>query len=713
MKRVLLPLLLVLLVAPAAGPIPVRAQTEAKAGEVLPSYKTELAAVEEAIDAKRKELGIPGASIAIVKDDRIIYMKGFGLRNVDKNLAATPYTLYAIGSSTKAFTAMSVVMSADDGKLSLDDAPRKYLPFFKLQDAEADAKITIRDLLSHRSGLNRTDLPWITGKLTRDEIIEVAARAKPTAKLGEKFQYQNVMFLAAGQIVARAENTRFESFVTSRILRPLAMTRSVWTAKAMQESKDHASGYSYNHTTKVLKNLPVRDIEAMAAAGGIYSSAREMAEWLRLMLGGGVYNGKRLVSEKGFEQLTTPQIKIGGTSAYGLGWFLHDWHGHKVVEHGGNIDGFNAQVAFMPDQRLGFVLLTNVTSSPLGAFAMEKVWSAFTGKPGEVAAGPADPAAPAVTPAGPVSEDLMGSFAGPGGNGRVTVEKVDGKISLVVPGQPPYALVPISKDVYSLANLPPSFEITFKRDSTSAVTGFAIKQPQGNFDFTRIAEKPVGITVEELQAKHVAALGGEAAIRSRTSMEATIDVDLESQGLTGVGTVWQKAPAMAASDLKIVAFGRTIATIRSYFDGTAGGELISFAPESTLSGKKLEDTKVESNFYEPLEWKSLFTKVVVARIQKVGDEDCYVVVKTMPSGNVVTDYYSTTTFLQLRRDSIEWDDTTNSGTPSTSTFADYRPVGGLMIPFKVTISNVGNGNLVLTTRDVKTNVPIPDSVFRK
>lgn len=132
-----------------------------------------------------------------------------------------------------------------------------------------------------------------------------------------------------------------------------------------------------------------------------------------------------------------------------------------------------------------------------------------------------------------------------------------------------------------------------------------------------------------------------------------------------------------------------------------------------MTGKRLEDVKVEGRFYEPLEWKTLYTKVVVARKQKVGDEDCYVVVKTPPSGNAITEYYSTKTFMVVRRESVEWDDTTNSGMPSTVMFEDYRMADGVMMPFRVTVSNVANGNVVLTTKAVRTNVAIPDSVFRK
>src|SRR5437762_4081530 len=176
--------------------------TQAATQAAAPDIKARLAAIEKAIEAKRQEYHIPGASLVIVKDDHVIYMKGLGYRDFERKLPVTPDTLFAIGSSTKAFTSMLVAMAADEKRISLDDSPKKFLPYFHLQDPEADAKITVRDLLSHRSGLNRTDLAWITGVLNREEVIRVAARAKPTAKLREKFQYQNVMYSAAGECAA-------------------------------------------------------------------------------------------------------------------------------------------------------------------------------------------------------------------------------------------------------------------------------------------------------------------------------------------------------------------------------------------------------------------------------------------------------------------------------------------------------------------------------
>src|SRR5215510_3491124 len=340
-----------------------------------------LAAIEKAIDARRVQLGTPGVSLVIVKDDKVIYLKGLGLKNIERNLPVTPDTLFAIASAGKAFTAMSVMMTADEAKLSLDDSPKKFLPYFKLQDPEADAKLTIRDLLCHRSGLNRTDLAFNTGALNREELIQVAAMAKPTAKLREKFQYQNVMYAAAGEIVAKAQKTTWEDFIVTRIFKRLGMKASTLTVKDMEKSPDYSYGYEHDFVTKETRQLPRQDLSSVASAGVINSSARDMAAWLRLMLGGGMFEGKRLVSEKGFNELISPQMRISGSENYGFGWHLVDWHGHKTIYHGGNDVGFNSMVALMPDQKLGFAFLSNVSSAPLRDEAIEIIWSNLVGAP--------------------------------------------------------------------------------------------------------------------------------------------------------------------------------------------------------------------------------------------------------------------------------------------------------------------------------------------
>src|SRR5689334_14021399 len=258
----------------------VRAQTATPAATTQ-DYSAALAAIEKALDDKRKELGIPGMSLVIVKDDQIIYIKGLGKKDIEKKLPVTPDTRFAIGSASKAFTGMLVMMAADEGKLSLDDSPKKFLPYFTLRDPEAAAKITIRDLLSHRSGLNRTDLAMVTGMLNREEIIRVAGMAKPTAKLGEKWQYQNVMYVAAGEAVAKAQDSTWDALVAKRIFKPLGMTNSDTDSNEMQKSRDYSFGYEYNTTTKATRRVPQRSIVAAAPAGAIDSSARDMAQWVR------------------------------------------------------------------------------------------------------------------------------------------------------------------------------------------------------------------------------------------------------------------------------------------------------------------------------------------------------------------------------------------------------------------------------------------------
>jgi CubicO group peptidase (beta-lactamase class C family) len=767
-----------------------------------------LAAIEKAIEAKRQEYHIPGISLVIVKDDKVIYTKGFGLKDVEHNLPVTPDTLFAIGSSTKAFTGMAAVMTADEGKLSLDDSPKKFLPYFHLQDPDADARIKIRDLLSHRSGVDRTDISMASGKLNREELIRVAGLAKPSAKLGEKFLYQNVMFAAAGEIVAKAQGTTWDKFIETRIFKPLGMKASNTTVAATLKSRDYALGYTYNGDTKETRRVPMREIEAAAPAGAINSNARDMAQWLRLMLNDGMFDGKRLVSEKSFQELLSVQNKVAGNVNYGLGWFLRDWKGHKVAEHGGNIDGFNAQVAFMPDQKLGFVLLTNVSASPLGADAMNIIWSNIVGQP-ETNVATSAPAgdlqrevgkyllaeasltfevtmkdgkllltvpgqpqynlenaggrryklanAPegffitfrpvknndaeteiyleqpqgnyvlarikpdagsktdgAVVPAsydGPL-KDLLGSYEMKGGP-TAEIKLNDGKVALVIPGQPAYPLVEKEKDKLSSPSLPDSYSALVKRDAAGKVSGIVIKQPEGEFEFTRVSDAGVTMTVDELAAKMIAAYGGEENLRKHKSRLTTADLNLEHQGLTGTTTISAKAPNLAATSTKLIALGKQIGTIDEYFDGVAGAEMSSFSPTEEKSGKSLEDARIAADFYEPLDWKTLYQSVVVKKMSKVGDEDVYVVVKTPEKGNEVTDYISAKSYLLLRRDTLVTSETSGITLPVKETFSDYRMVEGQMIPFKTVTSVPTIGDIVTTVKDIKFDVDIPDAVFHR
>jgi hypothetical protein len=440
------------------------------------------------------------------------------------------------------------------------------------------------------------------------------------------------------------------------------------------------------------------------------------------MLNNGVYNGKRLVSEKGFEELVRKQMTIGGPIGYGLGWFLRQWNGHDVVEHGGNIDGFNSQVALMPDQKLGFVLLTNVTGSSLGAFAMNTIWKNIVGEPKTAEAKTSEPAGD------PKIEVGTYKMAGAPVNFEVTLK--DDKLILSVPGQPSFQLQNIGGRRYKLGDpAPAGFFVTFRpvKDKESETELF-LEQPQGNVVAARVATaKPADVTAgsngananpslissDELLAKVIEAYGGEANLRKHKSSVTTVEIDLESQGIKGTGTISARAPNLAASDMTFTALGKNIAQIVTFFDGKAGGEVMSFGAPETYSGKRLEDVRTGADFYDALNWKTNYKAITVQRIAKVGDEDAYVVEKRPEKGTPVTDYISTKSFLVLRRDSLIVNETVGIELPQTQTFSDYRNVDGVMVAFKSTSSNVANGDVLVRVLDVKFDVDIPDTVFQK
>jgi CubicO group peptidase (beta-lactamase class C family) len=690
---------------------------DAKATRLVPSgdtgYGAAVQKIEEKLDARRKELGIPGISLAVVKDDQVIYLKGLGYKDYEKQAAVTPDTQFAIGSATKAFTALTVLMAQDEGKLSLDDSPKKYLPYFHMYDPDTDKNITIRDLLSHSSGLNRTDLAMITGKLTRPELIEVAAQAKPTAKLREKFQYQNIMFVAAGEVAAKAERSTWDKLIATRIFAPLGMKNSTLTIGQMEKAADRSFGYTYNFDTKETKRLPYREITQVAPAGSINSSARDMAEWVRFILNGGTVNGKRLVSENGFNEWLKPQMKISpdGKTSYGLGWFLQDWKGLRVVQHGGNIDGFNSMVAMIPEKKLGFVLLTNVSASSLGNDAMQMVWENILGSP-DTPTNTTASATPEAKETG-AAKELVGTYTIAGAPVEVEIKEAGGAVTFNIPGQPPYTLKETGKDTYSMSPLPADqFSLKAKRDDSGKVVSVIVTQPGAQPEFVRkAADSGPTIAVEELMQKTIDAAGGEANLRKITSRVTVADIDLENQGVKATNTSYNKAPNKAASETIFTALNKTIGTGWEYFDGSAGEEIYSFAPPEKFAGKRLEDARLGADLYAQLDWKTNFKKIEVKGTAKVGDQEAWVVSFEPHKGTSFREYYSTGNFLLLKREGVVPSSTSSIQLPYSVTYSDYRDVDGIMLPFKIVTNSIANGNVVTTVRSIKQNIPVEDTTF--
>ena len=318
---------------------------------------------------------VPGVAIAIVKNDSVVFAKGYGVRRLGEPTPVDEHTVFAVGSVSKAFTAAAVATLVDDGKVSWNDPVTKHLPGFELFDPYVTRELTITDLLTHRSGLDRADLLWYGTTHDRDEILRRLRFQQPSWSLRSHFGYNNNLFLAAGQLVAHVSGQSWDEWIARRLFQPLGMTSTNSSVTALQSHPNLATPHSKLEGR--VQPIPWRQIDNVGPAGSINSTAVDMAQWIRLQLGTGQYQGRQVLSRAVVQEMHTPQmiIRPEATStllfpaahfiAYGLGWFLHDYHGRKVIDHTGNIDGMSALVALLPEENLGFVILSNLNSTSL------------------------------------------------------------------------------------------------------------------------------------------------------------------------------------------------------------------------------------------------------------------------------------------------------------------------------------------------------------
>jgi CubicO group peptidase (beta-lactamase class C family) len=344
---------------------------------------------DEYVNKALKDWEVPGAGIAIIKGDKVVLAKGYGVRKLGDPTPVDERTIFAIGSSSKAFTAAALAMLVDEGKIKWDDPVTKYLPGFELYDPYASKEMTVRDLLCHRSGLDRGDLMWYGSEYGRDEIIRRARYLKPSWSFRSQFGYQNIMYLTAGQIIPAVTGKSWDDFIKDRFFKPLGMAASSTSVNDLKSSDNVATPHA-KIDDKVVA-IPWRKIDNIAPAGSINSNVAEMTAWVRLQLSDGEFAGQRLLSSGAVKETQKPHTIVPNDPPwnllfpeahflnYGLGWFLSDYRGRKVVEHGGNIDGMSALVAFIPEEKLGLVVLTNQNGSELRTALKLRIFDAFLG----------------------------------------------------------------------------------------------------------------------------------------------------------------------------------------------------------------------------------------------------------------------------------------------------------------------------------------------
>ncbi len=327
---------------------------------------------EQFMAEERVKWQVPGASVAVVRDGEIIFLKGFGYRDRETHLPVDKDTLFPIGSCTKAFTAVGIGILVDRGLLDWESRIVDLMPEFRMKDDFATQRMTPTDILCHRSGLPRHDLIWYYTHYAREELMGKIRYLEPASDFRTTFHYNNLMFTLAGYLAGRVAGTDWETFTRDNLLKPLAMHRTTPFLNEMIQDPNHAKPYIEKNGEVVLTQY--KNIEAVGPSGSINSSAAEMANWLIMNLEEGRFEDSRIISKESLQKIHAPHIPFPrndppegfpfkhdftGSADYGLGWIVGDNYGTPVLEHRGGIDGYLSMMTLLPRQKAGIVVLTN------------------------------------------------------------------------------------------------------------------------------------------------------------------------------------------------------------------------------------------------------------------------------------------------------------------------------------------------------------------
>ena len=329
-----------------------------------------LKGLDSELEKVLKKLEEPGFAVAIVENDQILYSKGFGYRDYENKIKVDSNTLFAIGSATKSFTSSLLGVLREDEKLDFEDSPIDYINELRFYNSQMNDVISIRDMMSHRTGLPRHDASWyFFPTFSKDSLVSRVKHHKPFTSVRNQWWYNNFMFMLQGVIAERITNKTWSENIKEMIFDPLGMTRSNTSIAELENSENAAFGYSQD-----FKKMDYYKIAGMGPAGSINSSVNEMSKWLITWINKGEYKGKKILPPNYTEEAISSQSVVVANlpdednpglhlTNYGYGWFLSSYKGHYRVEHGGNIDGFSTSAAFYPSDKVGIIVLSNQNAS--------------------------------------------------------------------------------------------------------------------------------------------------------------------------------------------------------------------------------------------------------------------------------------------------------------------------------------------------------------
>ena len=343
-------------------------------GTVLQAKDIDVAKQLQGFDAYMekvlKDWNAPAVGVGVVVDDKLVFAKGYGYRDVGKKLPFTPTTVCPIASNSKLFTAVAAGLLVDEGKLTWDRPVRESVRSIEFYNDQLNNTITLRDMLSHRTGITRHDSIWYKSDFTRKELFERLKYLEPSEPMRQIFLYNNMMFAGAGYIIELQSGKPWEEFVRERIFQPLDMRNTVYTIEDLKKQPDHGVPYTEKRDTNEIYEIPYYEETAgMAPAGAIISSIQDMSHWLIALMNDGKYGGKQALPADVIKATLAPAIALPNTMGeargywellnpvYGMGRWTASYRGHQIAFHGGDINGFHSQVSLMPQDRIGVVVL--------------------------------------------------------------------------------------------------------------------------------------------------------------------------------------------------------------------------------------------------------------------------------------------------------------------------------------------------------------------
>jgi len=774
------------------SPTPAAAQSVAPQ-KTTPTLAERLDRLAAEIDRNRIDLHVPGAALAIVRGDEVIFARGFGVADVEKKTPVTPNTPFFIGSATKAFTATLVGMLVDEGRMEWDDPVEKYLPEFTLavQSKDPDDRATLRDVLSHRTGFTRMSFLETNTALSSGEILRRASSAEALAPFRQRWLYNNVQYLAAGSAAAAAAGTSWDTVIKARILAPLGMAATGTSVREAWNDPRTARGYWWDEAGQRIRPVTLEtlgnNIDGIAPAGAISSTALDMTAWLRFLLRQGVQDGKALISPAALTTTWTPQIQVGGGAGYGMGWFVRDWQGQRLIEHGGAIQGYSAEVGLLPDSNIGFVVLTNTLSS-LPSIAMRLVPQFLLGE--------LPPAASTIGDLEPYLGRYIANFA-TFSNEVFTISQRNGRLVLDIPSQVESALNPPRADGrWSLVKSDQT-AVSFDRDNTGKVVGLRMHEAGQAFEVPRegivltpeiplsTLQKYVGRYGDAAGANEFAILIRNQRLAVRLPNNTSFDLlppDATGRRATranvGFGVTFEESPTGAASAMNVhrpgaqpvmrltpvastlptvdeimklrrIPAASAISTMRTtgsvrfpqsgvegrFSSSTAGDDrlrididldtslrirtvlnkgrasaAVSGAPSTELTGKLLAQTRLGHPSVLFGDWRNYYDAVRVVRAGVLGGRKVYGIQLEsagLPPTLVAVDA-ETGDVLQDRR-TMSFAEA--GAMPVTTTYSDYRDIGGMRVPHRYVESNDLIGRTIYEVERVEVGVTLAPEVF--